>query len=215
MTMAQIPAAVLLAALLAAASPLATQAADAPAASGSAAPTLATAVFAGGCFWCMEPPYDKLDGVVSTISGYTGGHTQSPTYEQVSDGGTGHYEAVQITYDPAKVGYEKLLDVFWHNVDPLDASGQFCDKGTQYRAAIFYAGPEQQRLAQESKEALDKSGRLPKPIVTEILPTATFYPAEEYHQDYYQKNPIRYHFYRFNCGRDQRLDAVWGDKRSS
>ncbi len=176
---------------------------------------LASAVFAGGCFWCMEPPFDKLDGVVATVSGYTGGRKANPTYEEVSAGGTGHYEVVRIDYDPARVSYEKLLDVFWRNVDPLDASGQFCDKGDMYRTAIFYADAEQKRLAEASNSALTASGRLPGPIVTEILPAATFYPAEGYHQDYYRKNPLRYRYYRFACGRDQRLDQIWGENRSS
>jgi len=168
----------------------------------------ATATFAGGCFWCMEPPFDALDGVLSTTSGYTGGSKKDPTYEQVSSGGTGHAEAVQIVYDPAKVSYEKLLDVFWHNVDPLTANRQFCDVGSQYRSAIFYQGEEQKRLAEASKQAVEK--QLGKPVVTEIVAASTFYPAEEYHQDYYEKNPIRYKFYRYNCGRDRRLEEVWG-----
>ena len=173
---------------------------------------LAEATFAGGCFWCMEPPFDKLAGVVSTTSGYTGGQVKNPSYEQVSAGGTGHAESVQVVYDPAKVSYQKLLDVFWHNVDPLDAAGQFCDKGHQYRTAIFYHDDEQRRLAEASKAALEASGRLRQPIVTEIVPAATFYPAEDYHQDYYQKNPIRYRFYRYGCGRDKRLEQLWGEQ---
>lgn len=171
---------------------------------------LAKATFAGGCFWCMEPPYDKLEGVVSTTSGYIGGKTQNPTYEQVSSGGTGHAEAVQIVYDPKKVSYEKLLEVFWRNIDPADASGQFCDKGTQYRSAIFYHGEEQKRIAEASKATLEKSKPFKQAIATTIVPAAEFYPAEEYHQDYYQKNPIRYKFYRSRCGRDQRLEQLWG-----
>jgi len=173
-------------------------------------PTLAKATFAGGCFWCMEPPYDKLDGVVSTISGYTGGHQKDPTYRQVSAGVTGHAEAVEITYDPRKISYEKLLDVFWHNVDPTDAGGQFCDRGNQYRTAIFYHDDEQKRLAEASKTALEKSKPFEQPIVTKIVVADTFYPAEDYHQDYYIKNPIRYKFYRFSCGRDRRLEELWG-----
>jgi peptide-methionine (S)-S-oxide reductase len=173
---------------------------------------LAEATFAGGCFWCMEPPFDKLDGVVSTTSGYTGGHVKNPSYEQVSAGGTGHAEAVQVVYDPAKVSYQKLLDVFWHNVDPLDATGQFCDKGSQYRSIIFYHNDEQRRLAEASKAALEASGRFGQPVVTEIVPATAFYPAEDYHQDYYQKNPIRYRFYRYGCGRDKRLEALWGER---
>lgn len=169
-----------------------------------------TATFAGGCFWCMEPPFDQLDGVISTTSGYTGGHTKNPSYEEVSDGGTGHAESVQVVFDPTKVSYEKLLDVFWHNVDPLTSNAQFCDHGSQYRTAIFYQSEEQKRLAEASKKALEQSGRFSKPIVTEIVSAGEFYPAEDYHQDYYQKNPIRYKFYRYQCGRDQRLAELWG-----
>ena len=176
----------------------------------SASEGTATAIFAGGCFWCMEHPFDELDGVISTTSGYTGGHVANPTYHQVSSGTTGHAEAVQVVYDPAKVGYDKLLEVFWHNVDPLDAGGQFCDRGSQYRTGIFYTTEEQRRLAEASKKALEDSGRLPAPIVTEIVEAGPFYPAEDYHQDYYKTNPVRYKFYRFTCGRDQRLEEVWG-----
>ena len=171
----------------------------------------AIATFAGGCFWCMEPPYDKLDGVLSTTSGYAGGNTIDPTYKEVSAGGTGHAEVVQVTYDPAKVTYEQLLDVFWHNVDPLDAGGQFCDRGDSYRTGIFVHGEEQRRLAEQSKQALDDSQRFAQPIVTEIVDAGPFYPAEDYHQDYYQTNPVRYKFYRWNCGRDQRLTELWGE----
>ena len=170
----------------------------------------AVATFAGGCFWCMEPPFDELDGVLSTISGYTGGSTVDPTYQEVSAGGTGHAEVVQVTYDPAKVTYEQLLDVFWPNIDPLDAGGQFCDRGDSYRTGIFVHGEEQRRLAEESKQALADSKRFAQPIVTEIVDASPFYPAEDYHQDYYQKNPVRYKFYRWNCGRDQRLTELWG-----
>jgi peptide-methionine (S)-S-oxide reductase len=172
----------------------------------------AVATFAGGCFWCMEPPYDRLDGVTATISGYTGGDTADPTYQEVSAGGTGHAEAVQVTYDPAKVSYEELLEVFWQNVDPLDAGGQFCDRGDQYRTGIFVHDAEQRRLAEASKQALADSGRLEQPIVTEIENAGPFYPAEDYHQDYYQKNPVRYKFYRWNCGRDQRLAELWSEQ---
>ncbi len=172
----------------------------------------AVATFAGGCFWCMEPPFDKLDGVLATTSGYTGGRKLDPTYEEVSAGGTGHFEAVQVTYDPAKVSYDRLLEVFWRNVDPLDGGGQFCDRGEQYRTAIFVHGEEQRRLAEQSKQALVDSKRLDGPIVTEIVAAGPFYPAEEYHQDYYEKNPLRYKFYRWNCGRDQRLTQVWGEQ---
>lgn len=171
---------------------------------------LAKATFAGGCFWCMEPPYDKLEGVASTTSGYIGGKTPNPTYEQVSAGGTGHAEAVQVAYDPKKVTYEKLLDVFWRNIDPADASGQFCDKGNQYRSAIFYHNEEQKRLAEQSKTALEKSKSFKAPIVTQIVPATEFYRAEEYHQNYYEKNPVRYKFYRTSCGRDRRLEQLWG-----
>jgi peptide-methionine (S)-S-oxide reductase len=173
-------------------------------------PGLAVATFAGGCFWCMEPPFDKLDGVIATTSGYTGGHLPNPTYAQVSAGTTGHAEAVQVVYDPAKVSYSQLLDVFWQNIDPHDATGQFCDRGSEYRPEIFVHDAEQRRLAEESKVALERSGRLKQPIVVKITPADTFYVAEDYHQDFYRKNPLRYSFYRYNCGRDQRLQAIWG-----
>jgi len=175
-----------------------------------AAPGKATAIFAGGCFWCMEPPYDELAGVVATTSGYTGGKKLNPTYQEVSAGGTGHFEAVQIAYDPAKVGYEKLLEVFWRNVDPLDGGGQFCDRGDSYKTAIFYQNEEQKRLAERSKAEIEQ--RLGKKVATPILPAATFYAAEDYHQDYYIKNPLRYKYYRYSCGRDQRLEKLWGKK---
>jgi peptide-methionine (S)-S-oxide reductase len=160
----------------------------------------------------MEPPYDKLDGVLATTSGYAGGDKVDPTYEEVSAGGTGHAEVVQVTYDPAKVSYEQLLEVFWRNVDPLDAGGQFCDRGDQYRTAIFVHDEEQRQLAEASKQALVDSGRFEQPIVTEIVAAGPFYPAEDYHQDYYEKNPLRYKLYRWNCGRDQRLTEVWGEQ---
>jgi peptide-methionine (S)-S-oxide reductase len=172
---------------------------------------LAVATFAGGCFWCMEPPFDALDGVVSTTSGYTGGHKQNPTYEEVSSGATGHAEAVQVMYDPKRNTYERLLEVFWRNIDPITANAQFCDHGTQYRSVIFHHDAEQRRLAEESKRALEASGRFKASIVTEIVAAGAFYPAEEYHQDYYKKNPIRYKFYRAGCGRDRRLAELWGD----
>jgi peptide-methionine (S)-S-oxide reductase len=184
--------------------------------SGHAAPTrtpkpgLARATFAGGCFWCMEGPFDKLPGVVSTTSGYSGGSVKDPSYEQVSSGATGHAEAVEIVYDPAKVTYEQLLDVFWKNVDPTDGGGQFCDRGNQYRTAIFAYGEEQQRLAEQSKKDLEASGKIKKKIVTQVLPAGDFYAAEDYHQDYYLRNPVRYKFYRYNCGRDDRLKELWG-----
>ena len=173
-------------------------------------PATAKAIFAGGCFWCMEPPFDKTDGVIATISGYTGGTKLNPTYEEVSGGRTGHAEAVQVEYDPKKVSYEKLLDVFWHNVDPTQKDGQFCDHGNQYRTAIFVANDEQKKLAEASKAALMKSKPFKGDIVTEIVPATTFYPAEDYHQDYYLKNPVRYKFYRTGCGRDARLKELWG-----
>ena len=167
------------------------------------------ATFAGGCFWCMEPPYDKLEGVISTTSGYTGGQKENPTYKEVSAGGTGHAEAVQVVYDPTKVSYEKLLEVFWKNVDPTVKDRQFCDRGNQYRTAIFYHTDEQRQLAEASKEQI--AGHFDT-VYTEIVPASAFYPAEEYHQNYYQKNPLRYKYYRTSCGRDKRLKEVWGDK---
>jgi peptide-methionine (S)-S-oxide reductase len=167
-----------------------------------------SAIFAGGCFWCMEPPYDETEGVQATTSGYSGGEQQNPTYEQVSSGTTQHIEVVKIEYDPSKVGYEKLLDIFWRNIDPLDPAGQFCDKGSQYRSAIFYGNEEEKKLAEESKKKIEE--KLGKPVVTEILPEKAFYNAEDYHQDYYKKNPIRYKLYRYGCGRDARLEEVWG-----
>ncbi len=170
----------------------------------------AVAIFAGGCFWCMEPPFDALPGVISTTSGYTGGHTKDPTYEQTSAGGTGHTEAIQVRYNPAKVSYEKLLDVFWHNIDPFAVDRQFCDGGNQYRSGIFPTGAEQRRLAEASKQAF--AARFKKPITTEITNATAFYPAEEYHQDYYTKNAVRYKFYRYNCGRDARLEEIWGKR---
>jgi peptide-methionine (S)-S-oxide reductase len=168
------------------------------------------ATFAGGCFWCMEPPFDKLDGVLSTTSGYTGGHLENPNYDQVSSGGTGHTEAIEIRFDPERVTYEELLDVFWRNIDPLAKDRQFCDAGSQYRSGIFYHDEDQQRAALASKDALEKSGRFEQPIATGISRATAFYPAEEYHQDYYRKNPVRYKFYRYGCGRDARLKELWG-----
>ena len=169
------------------------------------------ATFAGGCFWCMEAPFDKLPGVVSVTSGYTGGNMKHPTYEQVSAGGTGHAEAVQVVYDPTRIGYTKLLDVFWHNTDPTVVDRQFCDVGSQYRTGIFYHSEEQRLLALKSKEALEKSKPFKGPVVTEVTEAGEFYPAEEYHQHYYKKNPIRYRYYRNGCGRAQRLKELWGD----
>lgn len=170
------------------------------------------ATFAGGCFWCMEPPYEKLAGVNEVISGYTGGKKLNPTYEEVSSGSTGHLESIEVTYEPSVVSYEKLLDIFWKNIDPTDAGGQFVDRGGQYRSAIFYQSEEQRKIAEASKQRLAGSGVFSKPIVTEILPAAIFYKAEEYHQDYYKKNPVRYKFYRFNSGRDQFLEKTWKGK---
>jgi peptide methionine sulfoxide reductase msrA/msrB len=167
------------------------------------------AIFAGGCFWCMEPPYEKLEGVKEVVSGYTGGQKENPTYKEVSAGGTGHAEAVEIIYDPQKVSYEILLDVLWRQIDPTDPDGQFVDRGSQYRSAIFYLNDEQKTLALKSKERLERSGRFSKPLVTEIVPASRFYRAEEYHQDYYRKNPIRYNLYRYGSGRDQFLKKVW------
>jgi peptide-methionine (S)-S-oxide reductase len=170
------------------------------------------ATFAGGCFWCMEPPFDELPGVISTTSGYTGGRTKSPTYEQVSSGSTGHAEAVEVVYDPSRITYERLLDVFWKNIDPITPNRQFCDEGTQYRSAIYYHNEEQKRLAEASKKVLESSARFRQPIVTEIAAAAPFYRAEEYHQDYYKKNPIRFKFYKYQCGRDRRLEELWGSR---
>jgi peptide methionine sulfoxide reductase msrA/msrB len=176
---------------------------------------LEQATFAGGCFWCMEPPFEKLAGVSKVISGYTGGQKVDPTYEEVSAGTTGHVESVQVTFDPAKISYKTLLDVFWRQIDPTDAGGQFVDRGAQYRSIIFYHTQSQKALAEKSKEALGKSGRFNKPLVTEILPASTFYPAEEYHQDYYKKHSYKYKFYRYNSGRDRFLDKTWGKDRNN
>jgi len=172
-----------------------------------------TAVFAGGCFWCTESDFEKVEGVVKAVSGYTGGRIDHPTYKQVSMGGTGHIEAVKVTYHPEQVSYEMLLEHFWRHVNPTDAGGQFVDRGPQYRSAIFYADPDQRRLAERSKKALAESGRFDKPIRTEILPLGKFYAAESYHQDYYKKNPIRYHFYRSGSGRDQFLKKAWMEEK--
>ena len=177
-----------------------------------APPARALATFAGGCFWCEEAVFDGVPGVIQVVSGYTGGSLKNPTYEQVSAGGTGHAESVQVMYDPAKISYEKLLDLFWRNVDPLTSNAQFCDIGSQYRSAIFYHDAEQKRLAEASKAAIEASHRFKQPIVTQIVPASTFYRAEEYHQNYHEKNPVRYRFYKYNCGRDQRLRELWGEK---
>ncbi len=176
------------------------------------APKEAVAIFAGGCFWCVESDFDHVPGVTKTISGYTGGSLKNPTYKAVTAGGTGHREAVQIFYDPSKVSYEMLLDVFWRSVDPTDGGGQFCDRGVSYQTAIFATTPEQRELAEASKTALQDSGVLKQPIVTPIEDAGEFYPAEDYHQGYYKKNPVRYKFYRFSCGRDGRVRDLWGDQ---
>ncbi|MGK2915671.1 MAG: peptide-methionine (S)-S-oxide reductase MsrA [Porticoccaceae bacterium] len=177
-------------------------------------PTAATepqgrAIFAGGCFWCVEAAFDQVNGVVKTTSGYIGGRLASPSYQQVSAGGTGHAEAVEVIYDSAQVGYQELLSTFWHNIDPVDGGGQFCDRGDQYRSAIFYIGAEQRQLAEQSKVELAKSQLLPAAIATVIAEATAFYPAEDYHQNYHQNNPARYKFYQWNCGRQQRLDTLW------
>jgi len=169
---------------------------------------LEKAVFAGGCFWCMEEVFEKVAGVASVVSGYSGGEADNPTYEQVSSGGSGHYEVVEVEYDPDQVSYEQLLEAFWHNVDPFDARGQFCDKGSQYLSAVFFGDEEEQKLAESTKEAV--ATRFDMPVVTEVLPAATFYPAEDYHQDFYKTNSARYNYYKFGCGRVQRLEEVWG-----
>ncbi|OOG25415.1 peptide-methionine (S)-S-oxide reductase [Thioalkalivibrio denitrificans] len=171
---------------------------------------LARATFAGGCFWCMEPPYDRLEGVVETISGFSGGHVSNPSYEAVVAGGTGHLEVVQVVFDPAVVSYETLLYVFWRNIDPFQADGQFCDRGSMYRSAIFVHDEEQRRLAEASLEGVREKGLSERPIDTRILAFEAFYPAEDYHQAYYQKNPLRYRYYRWACGRDERLEELWG-----
>jgi peptide methionine sulfoxide reductase msrA/msrB len=175
--------------------------------------TLTVATFAGGCFWCTEADFGKVPGVERVVSGYTGGRKENPTYEEVSAGTTGHVEAIQVYFDPSKVTYEDLLEHFWKHVDPTDPGGQFVDRGSQYRSVIFYHDEEQKRLAEESKGELSRSGKFDKPVVTEIVKFTKFFEAEEYHQDYYAKNPIRYKFYRYNSGRDQFLKKVWGDDR--
>ena len=172
------------------------------------------ATFAGGCFWCMEPPFDKIDGVISTTSGYIGGHQDNPSYEQVSAGTTGHTEAVRIEYEPEKISYQQLLAVFWKNIDPTTANRQFCDSGSQYRSGIFYHNEAQKNAADESLKALKQSKPFTAPVVTEITAASVFYPAEDYHQDYYLKNPLRYKYYRFACSRDNRLEELWGEPAS-
>ena len=174
----------------------------------ASAQQLEKTIFAGGCFWCVESDFDKVPGVVATVSGYTGGKTENPSYKQVSAGGTGHYEAVEITYDPAKVSYEALLTAFWHSVDPTDDGGQFCDRGQSYQTAVFVANEKQRSVAEASKNAAQKI--LGKPIVSPILAAARFYAAEDYHQNYYEKNPLRYRYYRWSCGRDKKVEDVWG-----
>jgi len=171
---------------------------------------LEKATFAGGCFWCMEHPFDALPGVVSVTAGYTGGRKKNPTYQEVSAGGTGHAESVQIVYDPSRITYAKLLDVYWHNIDPTVKDRQFCDFGSQYRSAIFYQSEEQRKEALKSKAELEKTRPFKEPVVTEIVPAGEFHTAEEYHQHYYKKNPIRYRYYRSGCGRDRRLKELWG-----
>lgn len=189
-------------------------AATAPAATAPrphAVPALAHATFAGGCFWCLETAFEGLPGVTSAISGYTGGFKKDPTYEEVSAGGTGHAESVQITYDPRQISYAQLLDIFWHNIDPTQADGQFCDHGSQYRSAIFYRDSTERRMAEASKRALETTPqRFKDPIVTQIVAASQFWPAEEYHQDFYRKDPVRYQSYRLGCGRDRRLVQLWG-----
>jgi methionine-S-sulfoxide reductase len=171
---------------------------------------VAIATFAGGCFWCLEEAFEKVPGVIRAVSGYTGGTVDKPTYEQVSSKNTGHYEAVQVTYDPAKVSYPQLVDWFWRNIDPVDARGQFCDKGSPYYTAIFYHDEAQRKVAEDTKQALETSGRFKEKIATKLLPASAFWVAEDYHQDYYKKNPHRYQYYKTACGRAQRLEQIWG-----
>jgi peptide-methionine (S)-S-oxide reductase len=174
------------------------------------AATPAKAYFAGGCFWCMEEAFEKVDGVIAVVSGYMGGTAANPTYEEVSAGHTGHAESIEVTYDPMKVTYQKLLDAFWRNVDPVTPNAQFCDHGSQYRAVVFYSTDEERQLTEDSKRTIEQAKRFPTPIVTQLAQASTFYPAEDYHQDYYKKNPLRYKYYKFSCGRAQRLEALWG-----
>ena len=184
-------------------------------AAASERPELASAVFAGGCFWCMEPPFDKLDGVIATTSGYTGGDAEDAVYPLVSAGKTAHFEAIKVDYDPAKVDYATLLDVFWHNIDPFNDRGQFCDRGAQYRSAVFFKNDAEKKAALLSIKDLQKKYDFTRPFVTQVLPASDFYPAEDYHQDYYKKNPIRYRYYRTGCGRDRRLFDIWGAEKQS
>lgn len=185
---------------------------DSGVATDSSGSARAVATFAGGCFWCMEPPYDKVPGVEATISGYIGGHVTNPSYKQVSSGTTGHTEALQVIYDPNQVSYAKLLEIFWRNIDPTTADRQFCDRGSQYRPGIFYHDDAQRAAAQKSLEMIEREKTFSEAIRVEITAASEFYAAEEYHQDYYVKNPLRYKFYRYNCGRDQRLEELWGEK---
>lgn len=175
-------------------------------------PKVETAILAGGCFWCIEADFEKLDGVLDVISGYTGGHVENPTYRQVSAGRTGHIEAVQVTYDANVVSYAAILDYFWHHIDPTRDDGQFCDRGSQYRPAIFYQTEDQKKAVLDSKHKIEKTKPFTEPLKVELIQASTFYPAEEYHQDYYKKNPLRYHFYRYNCGRDTRVEQLWGKR---
>jgi peptide-methionine (S)-S-oxide reductase len=177
----------------------------------AASSNLGKAYFAGGCFWCMEEAFEKVEGVLSATSGYMGGTVANPSYEEVSAGRTGHAESVEVVYDPAKVSYQKLLDAFWHNVDPITPNAQFCDHGSQYRSAIFFQTDEEKRTSDASKQAIEQSKRFNEPIVTQIVMASQFYPAEEYHQDFYKKNPVRYKFYKYNCGRTKRLEELWGN----
>lgn len=199
-----------LAVVLAFAVPSASAPVDAaPAASGTAARKLEKATFAGGCFWCMEPPFEKLPGVVAVTAGYTGGTKSNPTYEEVGSGGTGHAEAVEVLFDPARVSYETLLDVYWKNVDPTNARGQFCDFGEQYRPEVFVHDEAQRRAAEASRKRVEATKRFPGPVVVPVTTAGPFWRAEEYHQDYYRKNPVRYRLYRAGCGRDARLAELW------
>jgi len=188
--------------------------AKAPATSPASSAPRESVTFAGGCFWCEEATFEGLPGIISVTSGFSGGSEKNPSYELVSSGATGHAESVDIVFDPARVSYKKLLDVYWHSIDPTQANGQFCDHGKQYRSAIFYRNETQRRLAEESRNAIAKSGKVKGSIVTQIVPFLAFYPAEEYHQDYYKKNPTEYHAYRAGCGRDRRLRELWGAQAS-
>lgn len=181
-----------------------------PAASGQEQDAEGTAIFAGGCFWCMEEAYEKHDGVLEVVSGYTGGHVEDPSYQQVTGGNTGHHEAVRVQYDPSVISYEQLIDIFWRNVDPLDSGGQFCDRGSSYLSGIFFLNDKQETIARESLEELKESGRFSRPIATELSEAGEFYVAEQYHQDYYRKNPLRYKLYKRACGREARLNELWG-----